>query len=796
MAAPTPVKSVRRRLFVGALLTSVVAIALTAGSLFAYDLHRHRSEASADLATQAELLAYSTTAALEFNDAAVVRQSLEFLRARPTVRAAVIYDARGTVAGSYTRSDADPGSIPAGIGAEGVAVEGDRVKVFRRILSDGRPLGTVYLEQDLRMGERVASYSLIALLAMLFALAVTLLISSRVHAGITRPIMQVSDLARDVVARRDYSVRAQRTTDDEVGALADAFNEMLSEIQKRTAELESSNQEVVRLNKDLERRVGERTAQLEESNLQLRAASIAKSSFLSTMSHEIRTPMNGVLGMLELLALSDLDAQQRTTLAVVRDSGRSLLRIIDDILDFSKIEAGKLEVRPEPASIAKVVGNVVGIYSGNASSKALTLRSHVDPRISPAVMVDPVRLQQVLNNLVSNAIKFTSEGTVLISAELLGASDAADRIRFSVTDTGIGIAPEVQSRLFRPFEQASGDTARIFGGTGLGLSIAQRLAALMGGSIEIDSAPGRGTTISLELVLPAAPFGAVATAVEHRSPLEGALAGRAAPTVEEAEREGTLVLVVDDHPVNRLVLMRQVNALGYATETAKEGREALRLWRSGRFGLVLTDCNMPEMDGYELARAIRDAEARRGLPRTPIIACTANALRGEAQNCIAAGMDDYVSKPAELATLLAKLDRWLPLPAHGEPPLEMPDIHADEAVLDSSAMLATTGGDVTIEREILEEYLVANASDLASFEAALRDGDIDSFTQIAHRMKGAARTIGANAFARACARAEDAGKAGDWLRAVDAAPAVRENAARLGDHIAGLSMSRGMAIRT
>ena len=426
--------------------------------------------------------------------------------------------------------------------------------------------------------------------------------------------------------------------------------------QKRVEE------EVRRLNADLEKRVASRTAELEESNLRLKKADAAKSNFLSMMSHEIRTPMNGVLGMLELLSLSKLDGHQRTTLEVVRSSARSLLRIIDDILDFSKIEAGKLEINLETASVAKVIEAVAGIYAGNASSKALVLKAYCDPRISPAVKVDPLRLQQILNNLVSNAIKFTPEGWVEIRADLLARDGRNDVVRFSVKDTGIGISPEVNARIFQPFAQAGGEIARSFGGTGLGLSICQRLAQLMGSSIAVESEPGRGTTMNFSLALQIADPATLAGSPGSHAPgatKEVLRMRRKAPSAEEAQREGTLVLVVDDHPVNRMVLLRQVNAAGYAAEEVGDGREAFAAWKTGRFALVLTDCNMPEMDGYALARAIREAERRSVSRRTTIVACTANALRGEAQNCFAAGMDDYIVKPVELTTLLALLDKWL-----------------------------------------------------------------------------------------------------------------------------------------
>ncbi|HEX7466460.1 MAG TPA: ATP-binding protein, partial [Usitatibacter sp.] len=402
---------------------------------------------------------------------------------------------------------------------------------------------------------------------------------------------------------------------------------------------------------------------LRASKIAADAGNEAKSGFLAMMSHEIRTPMNGVLGMLEILSLTKLDAEQRASLSVMRDSGDSLLRIIDDILDFTKIEAGKLELQPEPASVAKIVDRLCNIYSGSASAKGLLLRAQVDPRISPILSFDPLRLQQILNNFVGNAIKFTSQGEISIRAEFAGTRDGNEVVRFIVRDAGIGVSSEEMSKLFEPFTQAAAGSARRHGGTGLGLSICRKLAAMMGGNVEMHSSPGEGTTMILMVALPIPDPSTIALFAPSASMLSAqAIAERRSPPAAgQAEDEKTLILLVDDHPVNRMVMARQVSMLGYAAETADDGFAALDLWSTGRFGLVITDVNMPEMDGYELARRIREVEAGKGLPRTPIIACTANAMGGESQKCLAAGMDDYVAKPTQIPQLAQKLDRWLPL---------------------------------------------------------------------------------------------------------------------------------------
>jgi signal transduction histidine kinase/CheY-like chemotaxis protein/CHASE3 domain sensor protein/HPt (histidine-containing phosphotransfer) domain-containing protein len=484
-------------------------------------------------------------------------------------------------------------------------------------------------------------------------------------------------------------------------------------------------------------------------------ANRAKGTFLATMSHEIRTPMNGLLGMLELLALTKLDAEQRRTLDVIRKSARSLLRIIDDILDFSKIEAGKLEVRPEVTTVDRIVEGTVNLYAGNASSKGLSLRSSLDRRVWPAVVVDPLRLQQILNNFMSNAIKFTDHGHVEIRTELVERSEDRQVVRFSVIDTGAGMSVEEQERLFQPFTQLRHSTTRASGGTGLGLSICRRLAELMGGHVFVVSAPGKGTNMSVTLSMPIVSGIAEESQEAQRNATAGIGSRRSPPPKDEAEREGTLILLVDDHPINRMVLERQVATLGYSAEVAADGLEAISAMKSRRHGLVITDCNMPKMDGFELARRIRDDEAGRESSRVPIIACTANAMGGEAQRCIDAGMDDYIAKPVGLSDLASMLDRWLPIP---------PAAHhaaAEVAPFDRSFLHAYSGGDPELERRLLSEFRKSSASDAAALELALSRQDAAEAAHALHRMRGASRTLGAGDLAAMCERLERASRDND-----------------------------------
>ncbi len=413
-------------------------------------------------------------------------------------------------------------------------------------------------------------------------------------------------------------------------------------------------------NEELERRVRERTEELRQSRDAARAGSEAKSAFVATMSHEIRTPMNAMIGMLELLSYSKLSADQREILSAARDSSRSLLTLIEDILDFSKIEVGKLEVHPEPCSVARLVEGVNATFKHVASGKGLLLRQRIDPALWPAHLLDPSRLRQILTNLVSNAIKFTHAGTVSLEVKVVdtrsGKNLGSQTLCFSVHDSGIGMSAETQRRLFEPFHQGESDISRRYGGTGLGLTISRQLIELMGGAIQVTSTEGLGTRVEVTL-------GAEQAAASAIRDAEPARSGKVAPVAVYAPA-GTKLLIVDDHPVNLAMLKRQLKILGLEADTAGSGAEALVKWRREGHNLVITDLQMPEMDGYSFARAIRCEQAQENKPT--VVAFTANTHSEALDRCMGAGMDDYLTKPAELVALRAKLKQWLGNAAPGE----------------------------------------------------------------------------------------------------------------------------------
>ena len=515
-------------------------------------------------------------------------------------------------------------------------------------------------------------------------------------------------------------------------------------------------------------------------------ASEAKSSFVAAMSHEIRTPMIGVTGMLEVLSHSRLDEDQRRTIQVIQQSARSLLQIIGDILDFSKVEAGRLELTPTTVSLPRLLQSTVANFSGSASSKGLVLLCEVDDRIGPAHVADGLRLRQVLSNFLSNAIKFTEKGVVEAALEWQGREGEGDRVCFRVTDTGIGVTPEQQARLFQAFSQAEGSTTRRYGGTGLGLVISRRLAELMGGEVAMESTPGAGTTLRLCLVLRRGQVEDLEPEIAP-DPSQGFLA-RPLPSVEQALAENSLVLIVDDHPTNRLVVARQLALAGYASESAEDGRKGLEAWRTGRYALVLSDVHMPVMDGYEFARALREEEARDGKPHTPVVALTAAALKGEAERCLAAGMDAYLAKPVSIPELVATLQRWLPhtvpLLADMKAPLPLPQLGGDPLPLDPAILDPLTGGDPAETRALLSDYVATTEADLGELRAAQAAGDLAALARQAHKIKGAARLVGALPLAEAAAALESSAKAGAWDQVLPQATDVATAVERLRRHVA------------
>ncbi|MBV9001913.1 MAG: response regulator, partial [Solirubrobacterales bacterium] len=476
-------------------------------------------------------------------------------------------------------------------------------------------------------------------------------------------------------------------------------------------------------------------------------------------------------------------------------SAASLLQIIGDILDFSKIEADKLELSPTTLSIEAVVRAAVETFVHTASAKGLLLTWSTDDVLAPAHIGDPLRVRQIVSNLLSNAVKFTEVGGIEVAVHVKDCSPDAQTVEVAVSDTGIGIEPEQQARLFADFIQADAATARRYGGTGLGLVICKRLAILMGGDITVQSTPGTGTTMSL-----VAPF-LIGEVSELRDAQPGSPTARATsrpkPTREDAEHEGSLLLLAEDHPINRTVLAQQLDLIGFQVDFAEDGQEAYERWLTGRYALLLTDLNMPRLDGYELARRIRAHEQETGAVRTPIVALSANVMQGEPNRCRAAGMDDFAAKPTTIPALASRLQRWLPHLEWPAPDLSpsratAPDTGpaaSGEATFDAATLEAMTAGDAELAASVVEDFLVTTDQDLQALRAALDVRDASEVRRQAHRIKGAARIVGARELERLAEQMESSLERQDGNGPVEWAM-LEARAARLASDFAHLAALR------
>jgi signal transduction histidine kinase len=428
------------------------------------------------------------------------------------------------------------------------------------------------------------------------------------------------------------------------------LNDLEMMVQARTAELEKANYELSATNQLLQLAT-EKTRKMAEGAL---AASKVKSEFLANMSHEIRTPMNGVLGMINLLLDTSMTHEQIEFARTIKISADSLLSIINDILDFSKIEAGKMTFEKVDFDLHEIVRDAVELLMPRAQSKGLDLNHSIPAGVHTRLIGDPSRLRQVLLNLLSNAVKFTDKGEVALEVSQLDTTDEAINLCFSVRDTGIGVSEEAQKNLFQSFTQADASTTRKFGGTGLGLAICRKLVELMGGSIAVTSTPGKGSTFWFTMRFasqkPATTLvNSVSTATRFANSF---LANGYVPVLN-----GIRVLLAEDNKINQVVGARQLKKLGCEVDIVGNGLEAVEAWQQGKYRIILMDCQMPDMDGYEATRKIRELEAADFLPPAQIIAMTAHAMQGDREICLAAGMDDYISKPVDGAALKAVLER-------------------------------------------------------------------------------------------------------------------------------------------
>jgi signal transduction histidine kinase/CheY-like chemotaxis protein len=597
------------------------------------------------------VLASNLTASIVFQDPATATELLSGLRAVDDVIQAQLTLPGGDAFVTYRRSLIDDSS-------EGLDVYSESLTV--PVFLDEEEIASLELRVDLwPVYQQLAWISGVALVLWLLGMVAAYVLSRVFNARITEPLSELADMMSEVTDREDYSQRFRYEVQNELGSVVDAFNEMLERIGDR------------------EQRLRKMIVELEEARDQAESAARSKSSFLANMSHEIRTPMNGVMGMIALLKQGELTEQQRAYFETIERSADALLLIIDDILDFTKIEAGRLKLGKSAFRLRDSLSSIEALFSEPASQKGLALTFAVDKAIPELIVGDAGRIRQILLNLIGNAVKFTDAGDIRVKAGI-SEGGGGPQVRFTVTDTGPGIHPDDQARIFGEFYQADVSLTRAHGGTGLGLAITEQLVQLMGGRIGFDSSWGKGSSFWVELPMPtpgevtmneALPSEQTGASRYNESArlqrLTNPSASASAPTTGATEYPLLVsydlqVLVAEDSEVNQFIIRELLAKWGIEIEVTANGLEAVNAFREREFDLILMDIQMPEMDGLEATRQICRLQRDEGLhPHCAIVGLSAHAMGGDRERYLAEGMVDYLTKPIRTEALRGVLDACL-----------------------------------------------------------------------------------------------------------------------------------------
>ncbi|MDF2438642.1 MAG: rpfC 3 [Bacteroidota bacterium] len=711
------------------LTTAIVVIVLCSVIFVMIDYKAMKESKVRSISSIAQVLGTNTIAPILFGDAEAAYENLTDLNVETNITNASVIDTTGKVFASYTREGAEPYAFqyqPERIAS--YKFSDDDLLIYSKIKNHGEWVGTICLKVDLSdiQGQLYKKIRL-ALGIVVIAALLAYFLAYFLQKYISKPITDLVTVMEQVMESGNYSLRSKFKGKDEVAKLSMAFNKMIGEIQHHDQVLSETNNQ-------LERRVEERTLELREKNEKLVAAKAlaeqsktVKEQFLASMSHEIRTPLNAILGFQELLKETPLTAEQKEYVESVDFAGKNLLVIINDILDLSKIEAGKFVFEETEFNLDEIIKSVIELVEYRSYEKNLSLSLEIDAAIPKSLMGDSARLSQILLNLIGNAIKFTEKGQVMISADLLEETSTDVKCKFTVRDTGIGIPKDKIKMIFERFTQASSDTTRKYGGTGLGLTIVQQLVELQGGSIDVESEVGKGSSFSFHLR-----FKKTVGGQEKISQSDQRITAN--PNVRYR------VLLAEDIPLNQRLVQKIMMKWQFSLDIANNGAEAIEKLKKNNYDLILMDIQMPEIDGYTATKIIRAMEdpVKKDIP---IIAITAHASNSEAEKCINIGMNAYISKPFNAGNL-KKIILQLMSKTKPESHKLVKESAENNGQFSLDYLTEHADGDNEFIIEMISLFLKDVPVALSRLWNAIEAADYTAIKTYAHSMKGLFLTLG------------------------------------------------------
>jgi signal transduction histidine kinase/CheY-like chemotaxis protein len=653
--------SIQRKLTLMAMLTSTIAVVLSSVSFVVYDLVSFRNLLGQDLMTQAQIISFNSAAAVAFKDQTSANITLSALSAKFDVVTAVIFDAEGRPFASYFRAGDSQVVLPEKLEPQGSRFNGSFIEVFQEVTLRGERVGTLFLQSDLQVwNARARQYAGILGVFVLISGVCAWLIFSKLQILVSGPILDLEETMRTVSMEKNYAVRAVKSSGDEIGRLIDGFNTMLSEIQHRDKALQRANEDLKTRTSELEKEITYRKQTQEEllkAKQSAEDANRAKSAFLANMSHELRTPLNAIIGYSEMLEEETRDAGRTDDvrdLQRIQSAGKHLLSLINDVLDLSKIEAGKMALHLETFDVQPMIEQIVATLQTAADKNSNRLIVTLAGDIGE-MHADVTKVRQILFNLLSNACKFTDHGTITL--DVVRRSEDPESMIFRVIDTGIGMTPEQQQKLFQDFAQANASIARKYGGTGLGLAISTRFAQMMHGRIHVESRQGEGSTFTVEIPVYVSGDGG-----DYLRPQAPPKSSAELPTSTVV---GDTVLVIDDDAAVRDLMTRSLAKLGFNAVVAANGREGLRLARGMRPEIITLDVIMEGMNGWEILDRLKaDPE----VAHIPVIMIT--VVDNEAL-CLEKGAADHLVKPIDRDDLARVLDKYRTRAAPAEADAEL-----------------------------------------------------------------------------------------------------------------------------